>query len=433
MQPAHPPTPKQSAPASAHNKLTRRILIGMVLGIVGGLALNLSGLNGHPFVADQVIGGLLQTVGKLFTSGLSLLVVPLVFISLISGTAALDDIKRLGRIGGKTIALYLCTTAAAITMALTIALIIKPGSSLQMDTEQSYSAPTPPSLWEVIGNLVPKNLFEALARGEMLQVICLAILIGLALTLIGAAGKRLLAIFNDLNELVMKLVDLVMLAAPFGVFALVGRTFANEGISAIGTLFSYFVTVTVLLIIQGLLVYPGLLAFLARLNPLQHLRNMREVWAVAFSTASSNATLPLTIEVSQKNLGISKRLSSFILPLGATINMDGTAIMQGVATVFIAQVYGVDLSIGACLTVVLTATLASIGTAGVPGVGLITLTLVLQSVGLPIEGIAMIIGIDRLLDMLRTCVNVTGDTVVATIVAKSENELDLETYNRPVA
>ncbi len=418
---------------SAHGKLTRRILIGMVFGIIVGLAINLTGLSENQLIGTHLIGGLFQTVGKIFTSGLSLLVVPLVFVSLVSGTAALDDIKRLGRIGGKTIGLYMLTTAGAISMALFVALLVKPGSSLEMTTDKAYTAPTPPSLWDVIANLVPKNIFEAFTKGEMLQVIVIAILIGLALTLIGAAGKRLLAIFNDLNDLVMKLVDLVMLAAPFGVFALVARTFSDQGVTAIGTLFSYFGTVVVLLIIQGLVVYPSMLALFSRLNPLQHIRNMREVWAVAFSTSSSNATLPVTLEVSQKNIGISQRLSSFILPLGATINMDGTAIMQGVATVFIAQVYGVELGIGACLTVVLTATLASIGTAGVPGVGLITLTLVLQSVGLPIEGIAMIIGIDRLLDMLRTCVNVTGDTVVATIVAKSENELDIATYNRPVA
>lgn len=419
-----------STPApSAHGKLTRRILIGMVLGIIVGLAINLTGFSKDGFVSAHVIGGLFQTVGKIFTSGLSLLVVPLVFVSLVSGTAALDDIKRLGRIGGKTMVLYLLTTAGAISIALTIALIIKPGSSMEMDTDKTFNAPTPPSLWDVIANLVPRNIPEAFTKGEMLQVIVVAILVGLALTLIGAAGKRLLALFSDLNDLVMKLVDLVMLAAPFGVFALVARTFSDQGVTAIGTLFAYFATVVALLLIQGFIVYPGMLAVLARLNPIQHIRNMREVWAVAFSTSSSNATLPVTLEVCQKKIGISSRLSSFIIPLGATINMDGTAIMQGVATVFIAQVYGVELGIGACLTVVLTATLASIGTAGVPGVGLITLTLVLQSVGLPIEGIAMIIGIDRLLDMLRTCVNVTGDTVVATIVAKSENELDIDTYN----
>ena len=270
----------------------------------------------------------------------------------------------------------------------------------------------------------------------MLQVIVFSILVGLALVLSGDPGKRVLGLFRDLNEVVMKIVTIVMMFAPYGVFALLARTFAREGFGAIAPLAKYFVLVLVVLLFHGFVTYPGLLALLARLNPVRFLRNVRTVHAFAFSTASSNATLPVSLETAERRMGIDNSVASFTIPLGATVNMDGTAIMQGVATVFIAGAYGIQLSVTDLGMVVVTATLASIGTAGVPGVGLIMLAMVLKQVGLPEAGIGLIVGVDRLLDMVRTAVNVTGDLVVGCIVAKSEGQLDRATFdaaNQPSA
>jgi Na+/H+-dicarboxylate symporter len=258
----------------------------------------------------------------------------------------------------------------------------------------------------------------------MLPIIVFAVLFGLALVVSGEPGKRIYKTFQDLNEVVMKLVFMVMLVAPYGVFALVTRTFANEGFSAIAPLGKYFGLVIVVLLIHGIFTYSTLLRVFAKLNPIQFFKNARTVHLFAFSTASSNATLPVTIDAAENRMGVNNSVASFVLPLGATINMDGTAIMRGVATVFISQAYGIPMGISAFVMVIVTATLASIGTAGVPGVGLVMLTLVLRQVGLPVEGIALIIGIDRILDMVRTAVNVTGDMVVSCIVAKFENQFD---------
>lgn len=411
--------------------LTGRILFAMGLGILTGVLLSFLGATSDPehWVRTGLIDGVFHVVGRIFLAGLSLLVVPLVFVSLVCGTAALEDIRRLGRVGVRTVALYLLTTAIAITLAMTAAVIVKPGSGFDGETDVVFNAAEAPRLIDVIIQIFPTNPVQAMAAGNMLQIIVFSILLGVAISLSGAAGKRILTVFEDLNVVIMKLVWLVMELAPYGVFALIARTFATQGLDAIMPLAQYFFLVLFVLIAHAALTYPALLAFLGRVSPLPFIRKMRRVQLFAFSTASSNATIPVTIQTVQERLGVKRSVASFTVPLGATINMDGTAIMQGVATVFIAQAFGIELGLTEYLMVIVTATLASIGTAGVPGVGLIMLAMVLRQVGLPVEGVALIIGVDRLLDMVRTAVNVTGDSAVSCIVAKAESELDMEVYN----
>lgn len=382
-------------------------------------------------IRDWLVDGLFNVVGQAFLRLLTVLVVPVVFLSLVCGSAAMDDIRKLGRVGLRALALYLLTTAVAISMAMGLAILFGPGRGFTLQTGASFEARPSPPLSETLVNLFPKNALSAMAEGNMLQIIVFSILLGLSLTLAGSAGKRVLAACNDWNEVIMKLVGIVMSLAPLGVFALIARTFANEGFGAFGPLIGYFLTVLLALALHCFGVYPLLLRFLGRLRIGPFFRKMREVHMFAFSTASSNATIPVTLNTVESRLGVSNPIASFTVPLGATINMDGTAIMQGVATIFIAQAYGLELGGSQLLMVILTATLASIGTAGVPGVGLVMLSMVLTQAGLPVEGIALILGIDRLLDMARTAVNVTGDATVSCIIARSEGELDSTIYNDP--
>jgi Na+/H+-dicarboxylate symporter len=399
----------------------------MFTGLFLGLALNWAGTDGP--IGTYLVGGLFHIGGEIFLASLKLLVVPLVFVSLVCGTAALDDIAKLGRVGGKTLSLYLVTTAMAITLALSAALIVRPGAGFDLEAEVSFTTREAPSLVETVINLFPSNPVRAMAEGNMLQIIVFAGLLGLAITMAGDAGRRVLALFDDLNAVVMRLVMLLMHFAPYGVFCLVATVFAEQGLGAIAPLAKYFFVVLGVLLIQAFVTYPALLRTLGRLNPLSFYRKMRDPIALAFSTASSGATIPVTLETVEHRLGADNSIASFTVPLGATINMDGTAIMQGVATGFIAQAYGIDIGFTGYLMVVLTATLASIGTAGVPGVGLIMLAMVLRQVNLPVEGIGLIIGVDRLLDMVRTAVNVTGDATVTCIVAKSEGQLSAEIFD----
>jgi len=406
--------------------LTLRIVIGMLAGSVVGLLLNAVGVQG--FIDEFIVGGLLHVGGAIFLASLKLLVVPLVFVSLVCGTAALEDVAKLSRIGGKTVGLYLLTTAVAISLALLAAIAVGPGRGFDLVSDASFSVKDPPSLAETFIHLFPTNPVQAMAEGNMLQIIVFSGLFGLALTLAGASGKRVLDLFSDLNEVVLKLVMVLMELAPYGVFCLIAKVFALQGFGAIVPLVAYFSVVLAVLLVHALVSYPLLLRGLAGLSPRVFLRNMRAPLTLAFSTASSNATIPVTLETAEHRLGVDNSIASFTVPLGATINMDGTAIMQGVATVFIAQAYGIDLGAMELVTVVVTATLASIGTAGVPGVGLVMLAMVLRQVNLPVEGIGLIIGVDRLLDMARTAVNVTGDATVTCIVAKSEGRLDSEIF-----
>ncbi len=424
-------TPKKSS-------LTTRIVIGMVAGILLGSFLQWLMPNGSDRVINLylfdlslkafLVDGLLEVIGQIFMASLRMLVVPLVFVSLVCGVCSLKDTSKLGRIGGKAIALYLATTAIAISFAIFIALIIAPGEGVNMVTSTNFTGKEAPSLAQVIIQMFPTNPFASFAQGNMLQVIIFALLFGIAIALSGKAGERIAALFEDLSEVIMRLVTILMNIAPYGVFALLATLFTTVSLDTFGNLIKYFLVVFSVLVLHALLTYPVILKLLTGLNPLIFLKKMRDAAIFAFSTASSNATIPVTLETATKKMGVKNSIASFTVPLGATINMDGTAIMQGVATVFIAQVFTQDLTLADYLTVVLTATLASIGTAGVPGVGLIMLAMVLEQVGLPVEGIALIIGVDRLLDMTRTAVNVSGDSMVSIVVAKSENQFDETMY-----
>ncbi|MFT5710320.1 MAG: Na+/H+-dicarboxylate symporter [Halioglobus sp.] len=419
--------------------LTNRILISMVAGILIGSLLNLlmhsSGLSGGVWVVvdDYLIHGLLDFVGRIFVASLKLLVVPLVLVSLICGSSSLGDSARMGPIAVKTLVFYLGTTAVAISLALLFAVLISPGSNVHLTSDTVFAAKEAPPLIDVLVNIFPSNPFNALAEGKMLQIIVFALLFGYAISHAGEAGRRIASFFRDMEVIVMKMVGIMMELAPYGVFALLAKLFSTMGISAIFDLAAYFLTVLAVLLIHALVVYSLLLKAFSGLSPRILMTKMRSVWAFAFSTASSGATLPITLRTVERKLGVHNSVAGFTVPLGATINMDGTAIMQGVATVFIAQVYGIDLSMADFITVILTATLASIGTAAVPGVGLITLALVLEQAGLPVEGIGLIIGVDRLLDMVRTAVNVTGDATVSVIVGKSEKQFEEQVWLNPNA
>ena len=415
----------EAAPRSSG--LTVRIILGMAAGLVVGLAFNLLGAEG--ILREYVVEGALYVGGAIFLASLKLLVVPLVFVSLVCGTAALDDVTRLGRVGGRTLGLYLATTAVAISLAILAAVLVQPGAGFDLPSDGvEFAAREAPPLTLTLINLFPSNPIQAMAEGNMLQIIVFSILFGVALTLSGAPGERVVAVFRDFNAVILRLVQMLMLLAPYGVFCLIARVFALQGFAAIAPLAKYFFVVLGVLMLHAWLTYPTLLKALAGLNPVTFFRKMRDPQALAFSTASSAATLPVTMETVERKLGVDNRVASFTLPLGATINMDGTAIMQGVATVFISQAYNIDIGIQGYLMVVITATLASIGTAAVPGVGLVMLTMVLRQVNLPVEGIGLIIGVDRLLDMVRTAVNVTGDAAISCVVAHHEGQLDHDRY-----
>ncbi|MDH5173337.1 MAG: dicarboxylate/amino acid:cation symporter, partial [Gammaproteobacteria bacterium] len=382
------------------------------------------------FIEQGLVGGLFDAVGRIFIASLKLLVVPLVLVSLICGASSLGDSARMGPIAIKTLGLYLATTAIAVTLALLFAILVGPGEHMELAMAGEFQATPPPPLIDVLVNIFPSNPVKAMADGEMLQIIVFALLVGYAIAHAGEPGRRIAGFFRDMETVVMKMVEILMELAPYGVFALLAKLFSQLGLGAILDLAAYFFTVLAVLVFHAIVVYGTLLKSLARLSPGLLFAKMKPIWAFAFSTASSGATLPVTLSTVERRMGVHNSVAGFTIPLGATINMDGTAIMQGVATVFIAQVYGVDLTATALLTVILTATLASVGTAAVPGVGLITLAMVLGQAGLPVEGIGLILGVDRLLDMVRTAVNVTGDAVVTVIVAKSEGQLDEAVYNR---
>lgn len=406
--------------------LTSLVLAALIAGVVVGLGLNLSGATAS--VESWLIDGVFRVGGEIFLSGLKMLVVPVVFFSLVCGVGALDDVKKMGRIGGKTLLLYLATTAAAISLAIAVSLLTGPGVGFNLTTGASFEAKPAPGVADTLIGMIPANPIQAMAEANMIQIIVLALFVGVAMSLAGAPGKRTLSFFNDFNEVVMQLVNLVMMAAPLGVFCLLSSTFAKQGFAAIEPLSKYFMTVLGVLFLHVVVIYAPILKILGRLSPLQFFRKFREVMVFAFSTSSSNATLPVNLEVVERRMGVNGSVAAFTLPLGATVNMDGTAIMQGVATIFISQAYGIDIGLSGYLAVIGTATLASIGTAGVPSVGLVTLAMVLRQVNLPVEGIALIIGVDRILDMARTVVNVTGDAMVTCCVANSEGQLDKRIY-----
>ncbi|SHJ47147.1 Na+/H+-dicarboxylate symporter [Clostridium amylolyticum] len=407
--------------------ITIWIIAALILGIIFGIIGNV--LMPTAFNAS-VIKWVLKPMGDVFLRGIKMVVIPLVLFSLICGTASMGDIKKLGRIGGKTLAFYLSTTAFAITLALIMANIFKPGMGVvRTVSSANINTQTPPFIMDLFVNMIPTNPVESLIKGDMLQIITFAVIFGAALTLLGKKGEPLIELFNDINDVFLKIIELVMLTAPFGVFALISQVVLTQGIDILLSLLKYFLVVVLTLVIHTVVSYGGLLRVLGKVNPIPFFKKFWPTMLVGFSTSSSNATIPVTMDACTNKLGAADKITSFTIPLGATINMDGTAIMQGVAAMFIAQVYGIHISLYQQLMIILTATLASIGTAGVPGAGIVMLSMVLQQVGLPLEGIALILSVDRLLDMMRTVTNITGDAVCTIIVSNSEKELDHKVYN----
>lgn len=420
----------QTATGDKGMSLTTKVLIGMGAGFLLGVILNalqISAINTH------FVSGFLGMIGRMFVNALSMLVVPLVFFSLICGVAGIGDIRILGRVGGKSFGLYLLTTATAIAVAIIMALVVGPGNGFVMEgvDTSGVTAREAPSVWETFAAIVPRNPVAAFAGGEMLQIIFYTIILGVAALMLGERSKPFVEACEYMNELMMKVVQIVMAFAPIGVFCLICKTFTEQGIGLFIPVLTYVLVLVAALLLHlfgTLMLY---LKVFSGLSPIIFLKKIRPAQIFAFSTASSNATIPVTLRCVTERMGVNNSVASFTVPFGATINMDGTAIMQGVATVFLANVYGIDLGVGGYLTVIAMAVLASIGTAGVPGVGLVMLTMVLSQVGLPLEGIALILGVDRLMDMIRTAVNISGDAVVTTIVAKTEGQIDMAAYLDP--
>ena len=416
-----------------------KIIIGMVLGILYGLIASNNGW--VDFTNDWI-----KPWGVIFVNLLKLIAVPLVFASLVKGVASLSDISRLSRIGGKTIAFYLCSTVIAVTIGLLIVNLASPGANFDRDTielsagsQEGASAKITAAQGvkergplQFVVELIPTNIFESASNNSnMLQVIFFAILFGIAMVMLPKDKTVYVkGFFDGINDIILQIVDLIMMAAPYGVFALLAGLIVDFGASA--TLFialaKYSLTVIIGLLIMIFLVYPLILRIFTKMKYKDFFRGIMPAQMLAFSTSSSAATLPVTMERCEDHLGVSEEVSSFVLPLGATINMDGTSLYQAVAAVFIAQVFGIELDLSQQLTIVLTATLASIGAAAVPGAGMVMLVIVLGAINIPVEGLALIFGVDRILDMLRTVVNVTGDATVATVVASTEGELRDVTY-----
>ena len=378
----------------------------------------------------------LRPIGQLFLRLIRMVIVPLVFASLLVGVASLGDVRKLGRLGGKTLGLYLATTAIAVTIGLICANVIQPGNfmseadrvsllsqfSSAVGTQMTAAAQAPSTIDTVL-SIIPTNPAASLSEGNMLQIIFFAIVFGVALTLLGPGeATPVVTFFDKVQQAMIILIQLVMELAPYGVAALVAEVVGLSGWSVLQALLVYGLTVIIGLAIHAGLIYGGLVQVFARLSWLSFMRAIRQVQLIAFSTSSSSATLPVSLRCAQERLGVSSPVASFVLPLGSTVNMDGTALYQGVAAVFIAQVFQMELSLPAQLSIVLTATMASVGAAGVPGAGMITLALVLTTLGVPMAGLALILGIDRILDMCRTAVNVTGDLAVTVVVAKTEQE-----------
>ena len=412
--------------------LTTRIFIALLLGAIVGVVLHYCVLP-NDAVQNVLIDGIFYVVGQGFLRLMQMLVVPLVLCSLICGASAIGDTKTLGKVGVRTVVFYIITTALAVAVALTVARIINPGMGMDLNSlevAETQIATQQTSMVDTLLDIIPKNPIESLATGNMLQIIVFAIIVGIILAKLGDKTQTVHNLFQQGNDIMMEMTMMVMSLAPIGVFCLIARTFSGMGFDAFQPLIKYMAAVMLALVIQCLGVYQILLKVFTGLNTIRFIKKFLPVMGFAFSTATSNATIPLSIDTLERKMGVSRRISSFTIPLGATINMDGTSIMQGVAVVFIAQAYGIALTPMDYLTVIATATLASIGTAGVPSVGLVTLSMVLTSVGLPIEGIGFIMGIDRILDMSRTAVNITGDAVCTTIVAHQNKALNKDVFNR---
>ena len=407
---------------------TNLLLLSLALGILAGFAFK--ALPAGAFRDGFLIGGVIQLLGTGVVNLIKMMVVPLVFVSLVCGMTAMNDASKMSKVGIKTIAFFMGSTAVAIILAIAAGEIFQPGRGLDLSDmmQGEFVVPESKGLVDVLLEMIPTNPFNALVTGNMLQIIVFAMLVGVAINAVGEKARPLVGWFEQFNEVNMVIVELVMKIAPLGIFCLIANTVYNTGFDALVSVAGFILLVAATLLVHALLVYWLMLRGIGRVSAKPFFKGFLNIAPLAFSTSSSNACLPRAKEM-MDDLGVSRQISSFVLPVGATINMNGTAIMQGVAAMFIAQVYHVDLGFNAILMLILTAVLAAVGTAGVPGVGMITLSMVLQSAGLPIEGIALIIGFDRILDMMRTTVNVMGDYVCAVVIARTEGELDETRYN----
>ncbi|MEL5898904.1 dicarboxylate/amino acid:cation symporter [Clostridium sporogenes] len=406
--------------------LTFKILFALFLGISFGLISNL-------FLPQNINNSLskwfLVPMGNVFLRGIKMLVVPLVLFSIICGAASVGDVKKLGRVGGKIFIYYIITTAFATTIALFMANILKPGVGVKLKaSKEIVKTASPPFIMDMLINMIPSNLIEAMVKGDMLQIIVFALIFGISITLVGDKAKNLLNIFEEVNNVLLKMIDAIMIVAPLGVFALISNVIMTQGLKVLIPLMKYVLVAVLVMIIQIFFIYGGMLKFIGKLNPVNFFKKFWPVMIFALSTSSSNATIPMNLEICERKFGVDKSVASFTIPLGATINMDGTAIMQGVAALFIAQMYGINVTFNQQITIILIATLASIGTSGVPSAGVVMLSMVLQQIGLPLEGVGLVLSVDRIVDMVRTTVNITGDAVGTLIVANSEKELEKEVY-----
>lgn len=412
--------------------LTTKIFIALIAGIMLGLAINYIIPRGY-FTDTIIVEGVLYVAGQGFIRFMQFLVVPLIMSSLVCGSLSIGEGKTLGKVGIRVIAFYFFTTAVAIVVAILVAFVVNPGTGLDMEYIQEETLNDgieKVRFADTILNFIPSNIFASLSEGIILQIIVFALFLGIVLAKLGKKTEMISKAFTQFNVIMMEMTLIIMKFAPVGVFCLIARTFANTGFGAIKPLTKYVIAVFIALAIQCFIVYLGLLKAFTGLNPVIFIKKFISVMEFAFSTASSNSTIPMSIEVLEEKMGVNNEISSFTVPLGATINMDGTAIMQGVAVVFVSQAFNISLKPEDYLTVIGTAILASIGTAGIPSVGLISLTMVFGAVNLPVEGIALIMGIDRIIDMARTAVNVTGDAVCTTIVASQNNDVDRDIFYR---
>lgn len=403
-------------------KLWQKILLGLFLGVIMGSLVHPLGLSPY---SDY-----LRSIGDVFMNLIRMLVVLLIFSSMTVGVTSIRDPKKLGRVGIKTLLFYLTTTIMAISIGMVFAYLIRPGEGIVFSGAKSVNISALPPLKEMVLDIIPSNPIASLAQGNVLQIIVFSLFLGIAITASGERGNPLLHLLESISEVMYRLTEIVMKFAPYGVFAIMTWVVSSYGIQVLKSLTQFLICNYLASFFHVVLVYGGMLIFVSRLNPWNFFRGMGDAIALAFSTNSSSATLPVSLRCVQDNLGVSKNIASFVLPLGATVNMDGAAISQAITAVFVSQVYGIDLDWQALLTIIVTATLGAIGAAGIPGTTLVMLTVVLTSVGLPLEGIMLVAGVDRVREMVSTVVNILGDSVVAVGVAKSEGELDKAQYNQ---
>ncbi len=407
-------------------KLWAKILIALIVGVVVGSSLKHLSPNAF-LIADTEI---FKPLGIIFLSLINMIIVPLVLSSMTVGITSIHDPQKLGRVGIKVILIYLVTTAIAILIGLSVAQLFKPGLGLDLVAKVGeIKIETPPTITEILLSIVPKNPFESLVSGNVLQIIVFSVFIGISINFAGEKGRPLRDLLESLAETMYKLTSIIMEFSPIGVFAIIASVTGTFGLSVLKPLSHFLFSYYFACLIHVVFVFCGLLWFFARLNPWHFFKGMGDAIMMAFSTCSSSATLPVSMHCVQKNLGVSKNLTAFILPLGSTINMNGSAIYQGMSALFISQAYGIHLDWTAILTIVVTATLSAVGAAGIPGTGFIMLSVVLTAAGLPTEGLALLFGIDRLREMVSTVLNILGDSVTAVVVAKQEGELDERQYN----